>query len=189
MIFAFIAAIFSGALLPFAFAPFYVYSLAFILPAILLFVWLRSSPTRAFWTGWFFGVGFFGVGTSWIYISISQFGNAPPFLAGLITLLFVFVFAFYPATLGYIFRKFFAHFSDSKNCLLIFPVLWVLWEWLRSILFTGFPWVLLGYAPFNTPLKGWAPLIGVYGISLLTVIMSGALVLLATRQFKIVKVI
>ena len=46
-----------------------------------------------------------------------------------------------------------------------FPVTWVLSEWLRSWLFTGFPWLYLGYAHLDTPIAGWAPIVGVYGLS------------------------
>jgi len=81
----------SGALLTLSFAPFNFYTLAFILPAILLFIWLRSSAKKAFWCGWAFGIGFFSTGASWIYVSIYQFGNASVLLALLITGLFVIV--------------------------------------------------------------------------------------------------
>lgn len=179
----------SGALLPLSFAPFNLYTFAFILPAILLFIWLRSSAKMAFWCGWLFGIGFFGTGASWIYISIYQFGNASMPLALFITALFVLAMGLYPATLGYIFRKSFSGFSDAKNCLLIFPSLWVAWEYFRSVLFTGFPWLLLGYSQLNTPLKGFAPIFGIYGLSLFTALISGALVLLATKQKRIHKII
>ncbi|PIZ03716.1 MAG: apolipoprotein N-acyltransferase [Gammaproteobacteria bacterium CG_4_10_14_0_8_um_filter_38_16] len=178
----------SGALLTLSFAPFNFYTLAFILPAILLFIWLRSSAKKAFWCGWAFGIGFFSTGASWIYVSIYQFGNASVLLALLITGLFVIVLGLYPATLGYIFRKCFSRFSEAKNCLLIFPALWVVWEYLRSTLFTGFPWILLGYTQLHTPLKGFAPITGIYGLSLLTTLISGALVLLATKQKRLHKI-
>ncbi len=181
--------LFLGALLTLAFSPFNIYSLAFISPAILLFIWLRSSPQQALWTGLLFGLGFFGTGASWIYISIHRYGNASVSLAAFITFLFVLFLACYPATLGYLFRKFFSRTSMLKQCLFIFPALWVTWEYLRSVLFTGFPWLLIGYAQSTTPLQGLAPIIGVYGLSLITVIISGALVLLATRQTGTIKTI
>lgn len=175
-------ALFSGALLTLAFSPFNIYSVAFILPAILLSIWLRCSPKKAFLVGLLFGVGFFGSGTSWIYISIHRFGGASVALAVLVTFLFTAILALYPALLGFIFRRFFSKKSIAVQCLLFFPALWILFELLRSVLLTGFPWLLLGYSQLTTPLSGLAPIIGVYGLSLITAMISGALVLLATRQ-------
>lgn len=179
----------SGALLPFSFAPFNVYSLAFILPAFLLAIWLRSNAKKAFWLGWLFGIGFFGTGASWIYVSIHEFGNSNAFLSTLITFIFVIWMGLYFAIFGFIFRRFFSQFSEIKQCLLIFPALWVAFEYARSILFTGFPWILLGYAQSTTPLQGWFPLIGVYGVSLITAIISGAIVILAKKNTPFYKTI
>src|SRR5690606_23561365 len=53
-----------------------------------------------------------------------------------------------------------------------FASLWVLQELLRSWLFTGFPWLLLGYTQIDSPLQGLAPLIGVYGLSFCVLCLS-----------------
>ena len=189
MIWLSLAALFSGALLPIAFSPFNIYSAAFILPAILLCIWLHSSAKKAFWIGWLFGLGFFGTGTSWIYISIHQYGNASAPLAILITFLFCAFLALFFGVFGYTFRKFFSRYSDAKQCFLIFPALWLVFEYLRSVILTGFPWLLLGYSQLTTPLRGFSPLFGVYGLTLFTAIISGALVLLATKQRPMNKII
>lgn len=189
MIWLSLVALFSGTLLPIAFSPFNIYSVAFILPAILLIIWLHSSAKRAFWIGWLFGLGFFGTGTSWIYISIHQYGNASVPLAAVITFAFCAFLALFFGLFGYVFRKFFARYSDAKQCLLVFPALWLVFEYLRSTVLTGFPWILLGYSQLTTPLRGFSPIFGVYGLSLLTAIISGALVLLATKQHRIPKII
>lgn len=189
MIWLIITSFFSGALLPLAFSPFNAYSVAFILPAILLAIWLRVNVKKAFWLGWLFGIGFFGTGASWIYISIHEFGNSNVFLATFITFIFVIWMGLYFAVFGFIFKKIFSRFSEVKQCLLAFPALWVLFEYLRSVLFTGFPWILLGYSQLTTPLQGLAPIIGVYGLSLVTTLIAGALVLLATKQTTFIKII
>src|SRR3989338_320474 len=185
--FRFLIALLSGAALTLAFSPFDVYVFAFIVPAVLLFLWLQQTVKHAFFSGWLFGVGFFATGTSWIYVSIHQFGNTSSFLAGLITALFVVILGLYFACFGYIFKKWFSKKSPAQQCLLAFPVLWVLFEYARGFLFTGFPWILLGYAQLTTPLHSYAPLIGVYCLSLLTVLFSGALVLLATHHSSLIK--
>lgn len=188
MIWLMIVSLLSGAFLPLAFSPFNVYSVAFILPAILLAIWLRVNEKKAFWLGWLFGIGFFGTGASWIYISIHEFGNSNAFLAGLITFIFVIWMGLYFAIFGFFFKKLFSPFSEAKQCLLVFPALWVLFEYLRSILFTGFPWILLGYSQLTTPLQGLAPIIGIYGLSLITALIAGALVLLATKRSAFIKI-
>lgn len=182
-------ALISGALLPLAFAPFNIYSLAFILPAILLFIFLQSNCKQAFFLGWIFGFGFFGTGTSWVYISIHQFGNTSAFLAGFITILLTLFLALYFATLGFIFKRFFSKKSTAIQCLLAFPALWVLWEYCRCEFFGGFPWLLLGYSQLTTPLHGFAPFFGIIGLSLFTAMIAGALVVLATKQKFSIKLI
>ena len=182
MILTLLLSVLSGALLPLAFSPFNIDSFAFIMPSVLLFILLKSSAKKAFLVSWIFGLGFFGVGTSWVYISIHQFGNSSVFLAGLITVLLTMYLALFFATFGFVFRKFFSRKSETIQCLFAFPALWTLWEYLRCELFTGFPWLLLGYSQLATPLHGFAPVFGVFGVSFITALISGALVLLATRQ-------
>jgi apolipoprotein N-acyltransferase len=79
-----------GALLPLAFAPFSVWPLAFVIPALLLAVIQGSLSARnIFFAGWLFGIGYFGFGVYWIYNSLHDFGMAPPLVAGGITGLLV----------------------------------------------------------------------------------------------------
>ena len=56
---------------------------------------------------------------------------------------------------------------------LLIPTSWTLFEWLRSWLFTGFPWLTAGYAATGWPLQGYAPLAGVFGVSFVTLSLSG----------------
>ena len=174
-----IIALLSGAALPFAFAPFNIFFIAYIALAILLWIWLRSTPWQAAYRGFLFGLGFFGVGTSWVYISIHNFGNASAFLAIFITALFVMFLALYIALQGYLSRRLFQKKSIAIQSLCIFPALWLTFEALRAWVFTGFPWLLLGYSQLSTPLHSLTPLFGVYGLSLVVCFISGALVVLA----------
>jgi apolipoprotein N-acyltransferase len=65
--------------------------------------------------------------------------------------------------------------------LLVFPAVWVLFEWLRGWLFTGFPWLLAGNGQINplpfvgAPLAGLAPVVGVHGLSLVVALCAGLL--------------
>ncbi len=172
----------SGALLNLAFPPINWFVFAFICPSILLFIWLRSSPRAAFVYGFAFGFGFFGIGASWVYISVHNFGNAGIFLAGFITLAFVLLLASYSALCGYLFRRFFAKANMAVSCLLAFPALWVICEWLRGWVFTGFPWLFLGYSQTHFVLKNLAPILSVYGVSLATAFICGVITWCLTKK-------
>lgn len=180
-------AIIAGAILVLAFPPFSWFPIAFISPVILLAIWLRSGPLQGLWQGWIFGVSFFGLGTSWVYISIHSFGNANIPLAILITVLFIFILSLFPAIQGFFFSLFRKKFSILIS-LFIFPAWWVICEWLRSELCTGFPWLLLGYSQINSPLRGFGPIFGVYGISLTVAFISSCLYLLFFHKKIFVKI-
>ncbi|MBS0350121.1 MAG: apolipoprotein N-acyltransferase [Proteobacteria bacterium] len=186
--FAILIALLMGAVLPLAFSPFNLYSLAFISPAVLLYQWQHSTPRQAFAKGMFFGLGFFGAGVSWVYISIHHYGNAAPLVAGLITFAMICFLSLGPATQGYVLVRVFNKNNPLTFCLAAFPATWVIWEWLRSLPLNGFPWLFLGYTQLATPLRGYAALFGVYGISLLVALISGGLVIICQRQFKNIKI-
>jgi len=168
------AALIAGALLALAFAPFSWYPLAVICPALLLRLWLNSPPKRALLIGLLFGIGFFSVGVSWVFISIHVFGHTSFLLSLLITALFIFILALFIALQGYLLNLFFPENNRIKRYL-IFPGLWTLSEWLRSGLFTGFPWLLLGTSQVTSPLAGYAPLIGEFGLAFLLTLSSALL--------------
>jgi apolipoprotein N-acyltransferase len=65
--------------------------------------------------------------------------------------------------------------SNALRLLLVMPAVWVLVEWLRGLLFTGLPWLTLGYAYSDSPLAGYAPVLGVYGVSLVVAVSAGLL--------------
>jgi apolipoprotein N-acyltransferase len=96
------------------------------------------------------------------------------------TYLLVAFLALYPALVGWLLRRFFSH-RPAIALLLAAPALWVLAEWLRSWLFTGFPWLNLGYSQLDLPLAGFMPLLGVYGVSWLVVLLAGLLTLALLR--------
>jgi apolipoprotein N-acyltransferase len=181
----FIIAILAGAILPGAFAPHHFWPLAVFSPAILQWVWLRHHTLKqAFMSGLGYGLGMFGMGVSWVFVSIHRYGNTNIPLAVLITTLFVMVLALFIATQGYVLKRFFRG-NTTAFCLLGFPSSWVLFEWLRSWLLTGFPWLYLGYSQLETPLSGYAPIMSVYGISTAVALTSSALVVLLIGSRKI----
>lgn len=169
-------ALIAGGVLPLAFAPVGWFPLAVLSPALLFWLWRDAAPGRAAWLGWLFGLGQFGVGVSWVYVAIHDFGHTPAPLAGLLTAIFVVVLALYPALVGWVGRRFGAGLPPSAALLLWWPALWVWGEWLRSTLLGGFPWLNLGYAQIDTPLVGYAPVVGVFGLGWLAAFTAGALV-------------
>lgn len=174
-----LAALLAGALLPLAFAPFGLFPLALLSPALLFVLLTGLSLRRAAWRGFLFGLGHFGVGVSWVYVAIHDFGYTGVFLASLMTVGFVAALALYPAALGALAGWLWQRGAGRGAALwylLVLPALWLLVEWWRGWFLTGFPWLNLGNSQVDSPLAGWAPLLGVYGLSLAVALSAGALV-------------
>jgi apolipoprotein N-acyltransferase len=162
-----------------AFAP---ASWAWLLPLAfaLLFGLLRraQSAKAAAFLGFSYGLGFFLFGVSWVYVSLAHFAGLSPPLAGIATFLFCAYLALFPALAAGLFRRLLPQSQWLQP--LLFAALATLAEGLRGTLFTGFPWLAAGYA--GSPwLSGFAPLIGVYGLSFLAA-LSGAALFSAARQ-------
>ena len=118
-----------------------------------------------------FGFGLFICGVSWVYVSLSVFGGMLAPLAALATVLFCTLLAGYPALVGALYVRFAPARGWQRG--LLFAALWTLGEWLRGWVFTGFPWLALGYAQAPvSPLAGYAPIVGVFGVSLLTALLA-----------------
>jgi apolipoprotein N-acyltransferase len=147
--------------------------------ALLAWLWTREASARAAgWLGFAFGAGLFLVGVSWVYVSLHRFGMMPAPLAALATLLFCLYLALFPALVGYLQGR--LRTAPAARLLLVIPALWTLAEWVRGWLFTGFPWLSLGYSQADGPLAGLAPVLGVFGVSFAAACAAGALVALFT---------
>lgn len=170
------ALVVAGGLAVLGFAPFALFPLTILALALLADLTYRLAPGRAFVAGWDFGLGLLGFGVAWIRISLNQFGNLDAPLAWLLTLLFIGAMAVYFGVAGWATRMLRAP-SQWVHFGLIFPSVWVLVEWVRGWLFTGFPWLAIGYSQIDSPLGGYAPSIGVYGVSWVAVLSAGMLAL------------
>jgi apolipoprotein N-acyltransferase len=176
-----VAAFLLGAASVFGFAPFPFFPLPLITLAALIWLWRDASPKRAAALGFGFGAGWFLAGVSWVYVSLHTFGGMPPPLAALATILFCACLALFPALSGYLFARLRRQrlWTDA----LLAAAVWALAEWLRGWLFTGFPWLALGYAQTPpSPLAGYAPLTGVYGVSFLSALLAALAGLAAPRR-------
>ena len=169
-----ILAIIVGALLTLSFAPFYIWPMALIIPAAFYWLLHHESLKRSLFIGWLFGVGFFGTSISWVYVSISTYGPPNAIIAFLITLLFIFAMALLFLVLAGALTGLYPHESVNK-CFFAYPAIWVIFEIIRSKLFTGFPWVLLGESQTSFPLGGYTPVFGVYFTSLICILISSFL--------------
>ncbi len=145
------------------FAPLELFPLPLLTLALLFRLWHGASARQAAQLGFVFGLGMFLAGISWVYVSMHEFGGMPAWLAALAAFLFCSFMALYPALAGYVFARLRCggRFCDA----LVGAASWTLTEWLRGGLFTGFPWLALGYAQTPpSPFAGFAPLFGVYGV-------------------------
>jgi len=170
---ALLIALISGALITLSFAPFNLWPIAIISLVTFALLLKEQSLKTILWRSFVFGVGFYSAGIHWIYVSIHNFGGASPLFAGFL----VFVFACFMAAIFilpfYIFGRWFNR--NALGLLIALPVCWLLGEWMRTWLFTGFPWLFLGYAHLTTPLAGWAPIGGVMSVSFILVITAAVI--------------
>ncbi len=168
----------AGALLALAFSPVDFYFLSVLSPAVLFYSFLYATPRRAAWLGWWFGLGFFGVGVSWGFVAIYVFGLSSIPVSAVLTFIGVSLMAAYISLQGYLSVLFIKKFKIENIAvvlIVIFPLFWALLEWFRGWFLTGFPWLSLGYSQTNSVLSGYAAVLGVYGISWLVALTAGLL--------------
>tara|TARA_R110002072_G_scaffold4508_16_gene31503 strand:+ start:7139 stop:8650 length:1512 start_codon:yes stop_codon:yes gene_type:complete len=172
-----------GALVTLSLAPFDFWPAGILSCALYAHLLCTCSTRQAVWRGWLYGLGLFGSGVSWIYVSIHVHGNAGVPLAAALTALFCAGLALFHALFAWFYVQFVRPLPGGM--LVGFPALWVLFEWLREWVLTGFPWLYLGYAHVDTWISGWAPITGVFGLSFICAI-SGTCLFLAWRSRKAV---
>ena len=181
------AAFIAGMLLALSFAPIGWWPLAILAPALLMWLWDGAKPRRAAVLGFWFNAGTFFVGTYWLYIAIKEIGHAPLLLALFLMVGLVAIMGAYHALLGWLVAKFLPP-RGALRWLVAIPGAWLLIEWWRSWFLSGFGWLALGYAHTDNWLGGLAPVVGQFGLGLLTLVLAGALVtlLLGEKRSRIV---
>lgn len=167
----------AGAVTVLGFSPYEYFFIPLITLGLLFYLLTYTTDARhAFWTGYSFGLGLFAAGVSWLHISINLFGGVT-FLAAIgITLLLILFLSLYPGIAGWLIHR----YKKCQPCVLliiIMPAAWTLMEWFRSWIFTGFPWLNIGYSQTDSPLSGMAPILGIYGVSWITTMTAGLLCL------------
>ena len=167
----------AGALYSLGFAPIGVWPITILSIALFILLLQGQTPRTAMLRGWLYGCGLYGVGVSWVFVSIHYHGNTPAPLAAIMTFIFSGGLALLFGAQAWVYQKLHLH----RFGLIAFASLWILFEWVKIELLSGFPWLFAGYAFIDAPLKQFAPIVGVLGISWL-VVVSAYLLLIAAQH-------
>lgn len=173
-----LVALLAGAVFSLSLAPYDIWLLAIVSPAIL-YALLRNSVTakQAFMLGEVYGTGYWCVGAFWLYTSIHVYGSVPKIWALLAILVMGLGMGLFHGVLAWLFHRFMGRQPFA------FASLWVIQEWLKTWLFTGFPWLFVGYA-FTEQywLSSIAPIAGVLAVSFVAVLLAASLVEVVYRR-------
>jgi apolipoprotein N-acyltransferase len=180
-----LASLIAGALAVAGFAPLGAWPLPLLSLATLFALLARTGSVRAgFAIGFVWGLGFFIAGVSWVFVSLSVYGGMATWLAALATFLFCALLALFPAAVGALQARW--RVPPAIRLLVLMPVAWGATEWVRGWIFTGFPWLVAGYSQVPaSPLAGYAPLVGVYGVSYLLALTAALLAWSLTAHGKL----
>jgi apolipoprotein N-acyltransferase len=178
----------AGALAVTAFAPLEWYPLACLALVPLFYRWLQDTPGQALRHGLLFGLGFFGAGISWVFVSVHEYGHVPVAAAVPVTAALVLFLSLYPALLGYLLKRILPQ-ATGQALVLAFPAGWALSEWLRGWLFSGFPWLSLGNSQIDSPLAGYAPVLGVFGVGWLVALSAALLLAVLQRRGRVLSLV
>lgn len=177
LIYPILLALFAGAIFSLALAPFEQWYIALLSPALLYAALHKRSAKHAFAIGLSYGIGLWFVGAFWLYTSIHVYGDTAAPLAILMIAIMAIVMGLFSALQTWSYRLFFPETP------LTFAPLWVLFEWAKTWVFTGFPWLFAGYAFTGYFLDGYAPLFGVFGVSFVVIVLACAVVELCRKRF------
>jgi apolipoprotein N-acyltransferase len=177
----FLIALLAGAVSVLAYDPFGQFWLMLpswgLLYALLCRREIRSG--RAFLLGWGWGIGAMFAGLCWLVVALHRYGGMAGWLSVLLILLFSVALALYHGIFAAVFARLRGPLSGPLGGMrpLLAAACWVGVELLRGQLFPSFPWLLIGYTQTPpSPLAGWAPVLGVYGVSFMLALVTAALV-------------
>ena len=132
----------------------------------------EKNPRSGAFDAFLFGLGYFSSGLVWIFHSVYVYGNAPWFFAALAVLALAALLSLFPACAGFLIVK--IRIPAALKTSLLIPLLWTGTEFLRGEWIGGFGWLSVGYAFTDNMLASWAPIVGVYGVSLIVLIVLGS---------------
>ena len=165
-----------GLLFSLGFAPNDFWFLSIFSLTCLHFLIEATKRRELFLIGYFFGIGLWSLGISWLFVSIHYYGNIGFIYSILLTMLFIGIISLYSGLTLFLYN----YLRSNLKIITIFslPIAWMIIEYLRTILFTGFPWLISGTMLANTPLDGWTPIIGAQGNTFLLLFISSTLYVL-----------
>lgn len=142
---------------------------------------LYAPGIRQAWLrGWLFSFVSFSIGLYWLFISMHRYGDLPAPLAVAGVLALSAFLALFPAFGCALTRWFTPLAINAPPARLLLATLtwgaaWGAQEWLRATVLTGFPWLNIGYAQVDSPIAGWAPILGVHGVAFIAAFAAAAL--------------
>ena len=165
-----------------AFEPFGIFPVAFASLAALVALLRRAAGLRGgFGIGFAWGLGAFLAGVSWLYVALNRYGGMPMPLAAFAILLFCAYLALFPGLAGALFVR--AARGGIFRRAVFFAAAWAACELLRGWLFSGFPWLAIGYSQTPpSPLAGFVPVIGVFGVGALVAFVAALVALTPWRR-------
>lgn len=170
-----------------AFPPYNFPLTAFFGPVGLLWLYYKNKQCHPYKLGCYFGISYFGMGLQWLYVPIYYYGQISLPISIMLTLLVVFLCANSFAVMLKLFHV--CRHKDAQRNAFLFAGLWVFQEWLRATVFSGFPWLFIGYTQLSMPLHYWAPVIGIYGVSFLCIYISMQFYTVLFTKYKIFPVV
>ena len=150
-----------GALQTLAFVHTWAWALPLLTLAVLVWRLERAAPRRAAWLGWCYGTAWLCAGVWWLFVSMHRYGGLPAPLAAAAVLALSAALSLYLAAACAAYARF---RRGNGTDAVLFAALWLLAELARGLIFTGFPWLALGYSQVDAPLAVLAPWLGIYGI-------------------------
>ncbi|RBW42437.1 apolipoprotein N-acyltransferase [Psychromonas sp. B3M02] len=172
-----------GTIQVFAFAPFQQWWVLYpsFVGIFLLLKQAQRHHKKLFLVSFIFNLSMFIATLHWIYVSMDRFGGMPIIASALLIVLLCAYLALFPSAALWLSYRIPTR-SNLVRLLLIIPSLWLIMDWARGWFLTGFPWAYLGYSHADTPLAGFAPILGVQGITLAIVVICACLTLLLLKQ-------
>ncbi|MBU3826636.1 MAG: apolipoprotein N-acyltransferase [Candidatus Anaerobiospirillum merdipullorum] len=141
-----------------------------------------QRPGQIFWMVWSYFTALCTASLWWLNFVLEDFGALPVPLSWLVVFIFALYLSLPYALLSALLKRYFKEQRAEFICCLL-PPAWVLADYIVGWLFTGFPWVYVGYSALQGPLSAFAPLLGVHGINLLFYLCAAAIALALYRKF------